>query len=360
MESNMKNFDDLFRDGLANHSEVPPVRVWESLEQRLDARPAAVGKSWLWYAGLASVALVLGGIAMKEWSNPNQNVVDVPVTSSVAAPSLANDGDAIATENTSLAHNQPTQQSTGLSRKVVMPATENAAKTDREEKLTPFGNVQATGTSLHSYDDFDERATASTQNMLKSDDAHKTMGYKINKIQKHHLKAAEMVPEGGVPTPATETAVISGKPISMAGKATVPAARTMAARKVVSERRRAETTTQAAVLPAAGTGTVTTTPDLPTSLTEPTPTMPEATMPEVKTSAETVAVSAPVTTRPISASANRSRSVMQASAASYKPSTGGASIAGRDTMQKTEEQQDANETGRSRGLRGIFRRVLGN
>jgi hypothetical protein len=101
-------------------------------------------------------------------------------------------------------------------------------------------------------------------------------------------------------------------------------------------------------------------PDLPTSLTEPVSVMPEKTTPEVKaTPVETVAVSVPVVSKPVLAPATRTRNTMQASAASYKPTTGGASIAGRDTMQKSEEQ-DANEGGKPKGLRGLFRRVLGN
>jgi hypothetical protein len=360
MESNKRNFDDLFRDGLANHTEVPPARVWESLEQRLDARAVVSSKGWLWYAGFASVALLLGGMAINEWRNTAHDAVVAPAASVVTVAPAANDADAAANVTPSLTPVLPTPTTVGHSRKVTTPADNGGANMAREEKLTPLGNVQATGTSVHSYDDFDERAMASTQNMLKGDDAHKATGYKINKIQKHHLKAAEMVPEGGVPTPATQTAVVPGKPISMAGKASVPATRTMAARKVVSERRRAETTTQAAVLPAAGTGTVTTMPDLPTSLTEPVSVTPETTTPEVKaTPVETVAISAPIASKPVLAPASRTRNTMQASAASYKPSTGGASIAGRDTMQKSEEQ-DASEGGKPKGLRGIFRRVLGN
>jgi len=188
----MKNFDDLFREALADHAEVPPRRVWESLESRLNtpvagAKPPATG--WYWYAGIASVALVVGSIALNMGSkDDNITPVAAPVANNTATPIAP---EAPATEVPATDNGQ---------KKVVTFRTKTTANVatatpEDKDKVSPYGNAAAVGTKLHSYDDFDERAVASTQKHTTTDEAAMN-GYKVNKIRKHRLVAAEMVPVG--------------------------------------------------------------------------------------------------------------------------------------------------------------------
>jgi hypothetical protein len=363
MESNMNNFDDLFREGLANHSEIPPARVWEKLEKQLDTRAVAGGRSWLWYAGFASVALMLGGAGWKALHKEPTNVAAMPATVAVVAvPNVAIDGDAIADDNAMKEAVQTLPSKMKYNHKAEANNSNEESHAAKDEVLTPFGNVPATGTSVHSYDDFDERAVATTSNMLKSDDAHRNTGYRIHKIQKHHLKAAEMVPVGGIPQPeSTEVKVTVGKPVSMSGKRQIVNTQGIeSARMAERATKRAPANGQpAALMPAAGSSNTTLVQDLPTSVAEPATQVRESVAaPETNGAEDADATSMPVTTRPAPVSVTRPRTVAQASVTGYKPSTGGARLAEKDSMQNNE-QEDPNENARPRGIRGIFRRVLG-
>ena len=367
MESNMKNFDDLFRDGLADHSEVPPARVWQSLEQRLDARAAANSKSWLWYAGVASVALVLGGLAWSGWRSETPVMEEAPMAT-VMPVSEPTDGDAIANENAAAAstHALPaTVRHSHISREGTGDNVQPAAT---EERVSKYGNAPAKGTSVHSYDDFDERALASADNKLSPDEGHREMGYRINKIQKNRLKAAEMVPVGGVPTPPANQ-VVAGKSVAVAGASNLPSAASAArVRRMPSLTKPAPsvvkpTVTTPAADPATGsTQPAAAAPDLPTSSAMPAQQPVQGvSAPVANTSVDAPETDMPVAVKLPAVSAARSKNTVQASAVSFKPSTGGSAprLAEKDTMQHTDEE-DTKETAKPRGLRGIFRRVMGN
>lgn len=219
MENNMKNFDDLFRDALADHAEVPPRRVWESLEKRLDA-PVAGAKpprtGWYWYAGLASVALVVGSIALN-WGSKEEAMAPV----AVVAPVADNKVTPLAAEVVTPAETPATedgQKKGAMSRHRTSANTGLAVHEAPKPQVSQYGNAPAVGTNLHSYDDFDERAVASAQKHTPiGQDEASANGYKVNKISKHRLVAAEMVPVGGVPTsmaaaPSVETTKTAVRP----------------------------------------------------------------------------------------------------------------------------------------------------
>lgn len=196
MENSMKNFDDLFRDELAEYAETPPGRVWDNLEKRLNATAAVgkapYGKGWYWMVGVASVAVLLSF----GWNMANKDT----------APAVA----PIAQTETAVANKpeQPAAASTEEADNTVKPivAPQRHARTANQyeqtgeqdaDEVSAYGNAAATGTNLHSYDDFDERAVASGSKQpapLNSNEEHAANGYKINKIRKHRLMAAEMVP----------------------------------------------------------------------------------------------------------------------------------------------------------------------
>jgi hypothetical protein len=63
MESNYNEIDDLFREELSEHTEVPPPRVWNALEQRLDKdkKRRIFPFRWYWFVGLLFFITVLAG-----------------------------------------------------------------------------------------------------------------------------------------------------------------------------------------------------------------------------------------------------------------------------------------------------------
>ncbi|WP_345084069.1 hypothetical protein [Nemorincola caseinilytica] len=218
----MKNFDDLFREGLADHAEVPPRRVWESLEKRLDTTGAGAkptGTGWYWYAGIASVALVVGSIALNmggksENTAPATPVATAAVTDNKVTPAQeAAATDMAATEN---------GQKKAVTFRPKATGNGGAAQEDNSAtQVSPYGNAPAVGTKLHSYDDFDERAVASAQKHVPAgaDDAGNA-DYKVNKIRKHRLVAAEMVPVGA-PAVAAHTPAETVKNTKQPEKAVV-------------------------------------------------------------------------------------------------------------------------------------------
>lgn len=196
MENNMKNFDDLFRDELADHAEVPPSRVWESLEKRLNANAAggktAFGKGWYWYVGVASVAMLMGALGWNLAHKSSDGIAPAVVQVTETATPVMEEPSYI--PETAVAQRN-TKQIAAVQHRAVRSGFHQEME-EQADDISPYGNAAATGTKLHSYDDFDERAIASSQKLtpLNSDEEHAAHGYKMNRVRKNRMMVAEMVP----------------------------------------------------------------------------------------------------------------------------------------------------------------------
>jgi hypothetical protein len=382
MENNMKKFDDLFREALSDHEEVPPQRVWESLDKRLGARVGtkSVGSGWYWYVCIASFAVLLGGLGWSMLRSEDAPVAKAPTVPAMAAGS--NTTHKVATETA-----EPEET----------PATDNAAKrtattmtgqsgggdkvVDKSVKdVTPYGNAVAVGTSVHSYDDFEERAAANAhRNTTNAGDEHVASGYRINKIRKHGLKAAEMVPVGNERGDVLAASVAPKVPIN--DEPAIPAKtsvrrRAATVKKIVTDDQRR--TVKQEVTSNADAASKEKVAEAATDKVTPATRAAIETTPAATSAVETTAPASPAAAHPetlIATSASKpavtgSAIVPKAKPATVvpqgKPSTGGSEppvtkATNNDSSAKDGEQADDASGGqKQKGLRGIFRRMKKN
>jgi|GEM_PF-6202309 len=371
MDNNLKNFDDLFRDGLADHAEVPPARVWDALEKRLDTVPVggrSSGSSWYWYAGVATVVALVGSM----WWNMSRDRVEVPVATAIVADTKVDNNApviAIKEEDAAVADVAAEEHSSPVHR--VAPAHKVVNESKPEPRVTPLGNAVAQGTSVHSYDDFDDRSAASAR-PAAAGVSHTVPGYRINKIKKHGIVAAEMVPAEGRPVPAAHERTVSA-PVKDAKSDQQVAAtvRRQPARRVATK------------------------PLSPVAVQKPAPAKPAAVSvpdPQVTTTSATAAalqqdakpettgtVSAPVqdnpadkaaaaTTRPAVPSVVSPRPKPAVQPAAVRPSTGGSELTAKTAESDTAKTTGGNSTNLSsgntnakkKGLKGLFRKIMKN
>ncbi len=370
MDNNLKNFDDLFRDGLADHAEVPPARVWDALEKRLDTVPVggrSSGSSWYWYAGVATVVALVGSI----WWNMSRDRVEVPVAAAIVADTKVNNNAPVITvqEDDAVAAEVAAEEHAPAVHRVA-PARKVLKESKPETRVTPLGNTVAQGTSVHSYDDFDDRSTASAR-PAAAGVSHAAPGYRINKIKKHGIVAAEMVPAEGRPVPAaherTASAPVKDAKSDQQVAATV---RRQPARRVATK----PLSPVAVQKPAPAKPAAVSVPDPQVTGTSGT-----AAAAQQDAKPETTAtVSAPVqdnttdkaataTTRPAVPSVVSPRPKPAVQPAAVRPSTGGSELAA-----KTAESDSAKAAGnaanvssgntnvKKKGLKGLFRKIMKN
>ncbi|MBL7690580.1 MAG: hypothetical protein JNM41_03230 [Flavipsychrobacter sp.] len=177
MESRYNEIDDLFRDELSEHTEVPPPRVWSALEQRLDKdkKRRVFPFRWYWFVGLLFFITVLAGYFA--WTGGSEGV-DGGAAMNVAGASVtapaASDRNAVlpVKNNERVSVNRDTEngvaekpgdrkneEKRSTYRKSNRIGKEKIAKDvahERAEEVKPTANAPTVGTSMYSYDEFDE------------------------------------------------------------------------------------------------------------------------------------------------------------------------------------------------------------
>lgn len=190
MESMYNDIDDLFREELSEHTEVPPPRVWNALEQRLDKdkKRRVFPFRWYWFLGLLFFITVLAGyFALTGGSDVGNggaaiNVAGASVTAPVASGPTSvpaaessdgvsehDDAEKVRMEKVTTLKNDQKKVASIKSKKATQ---EEAGKDVRnvgaeDEKTTT--NAPTVGTSMYSYDEFDEPETPRQDDVAQAD-----------------------------------------------------------------------------------------------------------------------------------------------------------------------------------------------
>ncbi len=236
MESNYNEIDDLFRDELSEHTEVPPPRVWNALEQRLDKdkKRRVFPFRWYWFVGLLFFITVLAGYFARTSESDGaddggaaMNVAGTSVTAPAAsernaAPTAARNEvvsfeedakHAVSEKPGIVKKDQRKNGHTKSKRAKKEKAAKDVAHASAEDVKTT-ANAPTVGTSMYSYDEFDEPA-APRQDEVAVADRRQYAG--AAQSRKHKIAVAEL-PEAlnesrvmpaksaGVTTPSDEMA----------------------------------------------------------------------------------------------------------------------------------------------------------
>lgn len=190
MEDNNK-LDDLFREEFSDYSEMPPARVWEALEKRLDKdkKRRIFPFGWYWIGGLIGIAMLVSGMFV--WSSRQTrssrgmvahtqdavaNLSTTPKVVPVAAPVIpaTAENSAIKVAN----HHTPASPAhLAEHRKHIRHASSkhtNTAQLEAKEvsvkRIVVSRNAPATGTSIYSYDMFEDSAATHEEVVVYTDD----------------------------------------------------------------------------------------------------------------------------------------------------------------------------------------------
>jgi hypothetical protein len=226
MENEMKNFDDLFREQFADYAETPPPAVWPGIEKRLDndKKRRAFPFRWYWFISIISFLTLLGAAVL--WNMgishepailahvaTNSNKVH-PAPSPISEPENPNNSASIETKQ----QNQPTTTTTksnsnthkthktrSVRHNKTAKNTNHSNHTKQHknnDQITTSANAPATGTSIYSYDDFEEEV-AVNKNTTPVATASASNGYKMHKTRKNKMIVVEMKP-ASTPSSADE------------------------------------------------------------------------------------------------------------------------------------------------------------
>jgi len=230
MDNNIDNIDDLFREGFADYAETPPPAVWQAVERRLDndKKRRVFPLRWFWYIGILVVAVVLGAgvLYMPEYNKVLRSemagdhaIAQLPAHETMAGntegnkqkevthtlpakqdkdlhhPSTSATDNEIAAggrENISVKkekHNKTTAEHEG--------ASDNKNKVNAGETGTTL-NAAATGTSMYSYDDFEQEEANIDKPTEGNAPIQTEAGYVVSKKRKNKMVVVEMLPESVV------------------------------------------------------------------------------------------------------------------------------------------------------------------
>ncbi|MBE2290185.1 MAG: hypothetical protein IAE95_11565 [Chitinophagaceae bacterium] len=180
MENMYNDIDDLFREELSEHTEVPPPRVWNALEQRLDKdkKRRVFPFRWYWFVGLLFFITVLAGyFALTDGSGVGNggattNVAGASVTAPVAPGlnsvpaaessdrvSVNSDTKKVDVERNAAVKSDQKKVKSLRSKKAVKEEDRKEAKNMSVEDEKATANAPTVGTSMYSYDEFDEPET---------------------------------------------------------------------------------------------------------------------------------------------------------------------------------------------------------
>jgi hypothetical protein len=177
MESNYNEIDDLFREELSEHTEVPPPRVWNALEQRLDKdkKRRIFPFRWYWFVGLLFFITVLAGYFARTGGSDGAdggaaiNVAGASVTAPAAsdmnaAPaaerneklSVNVDHDHVVAERPGVVKNDQKKSGHTKSKGAKKEQVANDMREASTEDVKATANAPTVGTTMYSYDEFDE------------------------------------------------------------------------------------------------------------------------------------------------------------------------------------------------------------
>ncbi len=190
MESMYNDIDDLFREELSEHTEVPPPRVWNALEQRLDKdkKRRVFPFRWYWFVGLLFFITVLAGyFALTDGSDVGNggaatNVAGASVTAPVASSlnsvpaaessnrvSVNCDTKKVDVERSAAVKNDQKKVKSLKAKKAVKKEDRKEAKNMSVEDEKSTANAPTVGTSIYSYDEFDEPETPRRDDVAHAD-----------------------------------------------------------------------------------------------------------------------------------------------------------------------------------------------
>ncbi len=231
MDNNIDNIDDLFREGFAEYAETPPPAVWQALERRLDKdkKRSLFPFRWFWYVGILIVVVVLGAsIGMYDKSESaketkqlataegNNNVLPLAsetvtgeeknTTEESAAHTMPAQKEGASQENDitnepapEVEKNSETRQKQKNSNREQKATNERIAEkqqaTAKDEKNTTAINASTSGTSMYSYDDFEQVETAVSETEERKGKELEDAGYVVSKKKKNRIVVVEQVPE---------------------------------------------------------------------------------------------------------------------------------------------------------------------
>ena len=233
MDNNIDNIDDLFREGFADYAETPPPAVWQGLERRLDndKKRRVFPFRWFWYIGILIVAVVLGAGMLYL---PDFGKETVPVATPIGTADVLPLADAAVADKVkssakeSAAHTMPAQKDDVSHLNNSSSTTQQAVESNdnkiadlknnrQEQKITATRkankanenvqdaahaaqnttlNAAATGTSMYSYDDFEQEKTPENKKDVSGATLELEAGYVVSKKRKNKMLVVEQLPEG--------------------------------------------------------------------------------------------------------------------------------------------------------------------
>lgn len=227
MESNYNEIDDLFRDELSEHTEVPPPRVWNALEQRLDKdkKRRVFPFRWYWFVGLLFFITVLAGYFA--WTGESDgaddggaamNVAGASVTAPAAsdrnaAPAVAhnekvslnNDTEHVVAEKPGVVRNDKRKSVQTKSKGTKKETVANDVAHASAEEVKTTANAPTVGTSMYSYDEFDEPVAPRGEEVAAADRRQYASAAQSGK---HKIAVAEL-PEALNEVPAKPEKVVA-------------------------------------------------------------------------------------------------------------------------------------------------------
>ncbi len=211
MDKDFKDFDDLFREEASAYTEIPALAVWQALEKRLDKdkKRRVFPFRWYWFFGLLSFVTLLAAYVFsdrvrgpqevvviapamqqtKELAATTSGEVDAPTAKGEANEQIVNDDGGAQTEDRSLDEAVHEETNNETENKTVKS---NIEKT--ETNLS--GNAPAVGTSIYSYDDFEEKNTQVVASVPEHENTMPAASseYVASKVKKHNMVVVEMAP----------------------------------------------------------------------------------------------------------------------------------------------------------------------
>lgn len=224
MENEFHNIDDLFRDSFSDYSETPPPAVWPALEKRLDKdkkRRVFPLLRWYWLGALLVFVALLGATItanMKASAPVTGHIDNTPANVATkqsaemspvhekAVPQTVekvNHSEAIATKHAGSKVEIQAKRQHKSNRKYgeqqTSKGTAQEIKKDSgpasADEVSVYGNAPTVGTSIYSYDDFEQESDVNKGQVNVLGDAQNTK----QADYKHKIVVAESY----TPEPAT-------------------------------------------------------------------------------------------------------------------------------------------------------------
>ncbi|MBX2904396.1 MAG: hypothetical protein KF744_00055 [Taibaiella sp.] len=216
MENEFQNIDDLFRESFSDYSEAPPPAVWPALEKRLDKdkkRRVFPLLRWYWLGALLAFVSLLGAtitanmklsapvtgrIANTSITGADRKVAEMSPAHEKAVPQTVekmSHSDAAATKragteveiHTKRHHKNDSKNRKQQTSKSITQDIKRDRGAASADEVSVYGNAPTVGTSVYSYDDFEQEPDASKGQMDELRDAQNSP----NAGSKHKIVVVE-------------------------------------------------------------------------------------------------------------------------------------------------------------------------